>query len=257
MILVDTHCHVHDRDYGLTPAEILDHAHANRVDKMITIGTSPQNTLLAQTFCAEHPEVSFTFGYHPHEYPNPDLSAPVAVRREVEDFVRANPALFADSKLVAIGEIGLDYHYVPYNRDIQLALFEAMLQVAQDHQLPVSFHVREAFADFWPIFDNFHLPTSVLHSFSDSATELEQGLKRGLYIGVNGLSTFANLPHAPLERIILETDAPYLTPTPFRGTINKPGYIYNIAEWAAQNYQVTLDEIAQITTRNAEKLFKI
>lgn len=255
MILVDTHCHIHDDDFGIPPTEILAHAHANHVNKMITIGTSPDNTLQAQAFCTQHSEVSFTFGYHPHEYQAP--ATPKSAQTEVEQFVQAHSELFDDQKLVAIGEIGLDYHYEPYDRELQIALLEAMLQVAQDHKLPVSFHVREAFEDFWPIFDNFHLPTSVLHSFSGRPDELEQGLKRGLFVGVNGLSTFATIPHAPLNRIILETDAPYLTPKPFRGTINRPGYIYNIAEWAAQNYQVTLDEVARITTQNAENLFKI
>ena len=82
-------------------------------------------------------------------------------------------------------------------------------------------------------------------------------MKRGLYFGVNGLSTFADIPHPPLERIILETDAPYLTPKPFRGTINKPGYVKNIADWAAEYYGVDFSQIAKITTANAEKLFKI
>lgn len=253
MILVDSHCHIHDRDYGVTPDEVIAHAHENHVDKMITIGTSLENTLLAQDFCEKHPEVSFTLGFHPHEFKGDATT----IYREVEQFASSQMELFADPKLVAVGEIGLDYHYEPYDKKTQIALLEPMLQLAQDYSLPVSFHVREAFEDFWPIFDNFKLPTSVLHSFSGSQKEIEQGLNRGLYIGVNGLSTFASLPHAPLERIILETDAPYLTPTPFRGTINKPGYIYNIAEWAAQYYQTTLDEVAKITTQNAEKLFKI
>lgn len=257
MILIDTHCHIHDLDYGILPEETLAHAHANHVDKMITIGTTLENSLLAQDFCAKHSEAFFTLGYHPHEYPDQGHATPTEVHRVVEQFELANSQFFDDSKLVAIGEIGLDYHYAPYNREIQIALLESMLQVAQNHNLPVSFHVRDAFDDFWPIFDNFHLPISVLHSFSDNETRLEQGLNRGLYIGVNGLSTFAKLPHAPLNRIILETDAPYLTPKPFRGTINRPGYIYNIAEWVAQSYQVTLDEVAKITTQNAEKLFKI
>ena len=165
-----------------------------------------------------------------------------------------------DYKNYYYAEVGDLYTMCKYeNKDTKEVEYKTynLFQIAQNHNLPVSFHVRDAFDDFWSIFDNFHLPISVLHSFSDNEVRLEQGLNRGLYIGVNGLSTFAKLPHAPLDRIILETDAPYLTPKPFRGTINRPGYIYNIAEWAAQSYQVTLDEVAKITTQNAEKLFKI
>jgi TatD DNase family protein len=156
-----------------------------------------------------------------------------------------------------IGEIGLDYHFDGFDAKNQQKLLLAMLQLAQDTGKAVSFHVRDAFDDFWPIFDNFHLPTSVLHSFSDSEENLAEVLKRGLYTGVNGLSTFANIPHAPLERIIFETDAPYLTPKPVRGKINLPGYIKEIAEWATEYYHVTFDQVAEATTKNVEEIFKI
>jgi TatD DNase family protein len=96
-----------------------------------------------------------------------------------------------------------------------------------------------------------------LHSFSDSKKNLNEGLKRGLFIGVNGLSTFADIAHPPLERVVLETDAPYLTPKPFRGTMNMPGYVRNIADWAAEYYQVDLGTVANITTKNAQNIFKI
>jgi TatD DNase family protein len=132
-----------------------------------------------------------------------------------------------------------------------------MLQIAQDLKLPVSFHVRDAFEDFWPIFDNFKLPPSVLHSFTDSEENIKQALKRDLYFGVNGIATFAKISHPPLERILLETDAPFLTPVPFRGKINESAYILQIAEWAAEYYKVSLDEIADITTKNAEFIYKI
>jgi TatD DNase family protein len=96
-----------------------------------------------------------------------------------------------------------------------------------------------------------------MHSYSDSKKNLQEALKRDLYIGVNGLATFADIARPPLERIVLETDAPYLTPKPFRGKMNRPGYVRNIAEWAADFYKVELGEVARITTENAEKIFKI
>ena len=96
-----------------------------------------------------------------------------------------------------------------------------------------------------------------MHSFSDSKKNLKAALDRDLFIGVNGLATFADIVHPPLERMVLETDAPYLTPEPFRGKMNKPGYVRNIAEWAAEYYKVDFDEVARITTANAEKIFKI
>ncbi|MCR5572833.1 MAG: TatD family hydrolase [Candidatus Saccharibacteria bacterium] len=250
-MLVDTHCHIHDKGcFELSPDETLAHMHENGVDKCIVIGTDPINSVAARDFALKNAEVWWTYGYHPNDYDG---------NREklAQDLKNASSDALKSPKLVAIGEIGLDYHFDGYNRDWQAYLFENMLQIAQDMKLPVSFHIRDAFDDFWPIVDNFHLVTSVLHSFSDNEENLQQGMKRGLYFGVNGLSTFAKIPHPPLERIILETDAPFLTPKPFRGTINKPGYVKNIADWVAEYYGVNPNRIAEITTANAEKLFKI
>ncbi|MBQ8157199.1 TatD family hydrolase [Candidatus Saccharibacteria bacterium] len=235
--------------FSLDPSETLMHAHANGVDKCIVIGTDPQDSAVAQVFASQHSEVWWTFGYHPNDFDGN--------RAQLAADLRQAQHVLSDARLVAIGEVGLDYHYDGYDVAAQAHLLESMLQIAQDRQLPVSFHVRDAFADFWPIFDNFHLPTSVLHSFSDSKRNLRAGLDRGLYIGVNGLSTFADLAHAPLGRIVLETDAPFLTPEPFRGKINRPGYIKNIAEWAAAFYGVDVDTVADRTTANAAQIFKI
>ena len=250
-MLVDSHCHIHDSTcFELSPDETLAHAHENGVDKCIVIGTDPEDSKVARDFAAKYAEAWWTYGYHPNDYDgNRDKLA--------SDLKNAASDALKSPKLVAIGEIGLDYHFEGYNRDWQQYLLENMLQIAQDLKMPVSFHIRDAYDDFWPIYDNFKLPTSVLHSFSDNQANLEQGMKRGLYFGVNGLSTFADIPHAPLERIILETDAPFLTPKPFRGTINRPGYVRNIADWAAEYYGATPEDIAKITTANAEKLFKI
>ena len=240
-MLVDSHCHIHNKGYfELAPEEIIQHAHENGVDKYIVIGTDPKDSEAAFEFALQHKGVWWTYGYHPNDYDGNKAKLEA-------DLKKAKNNVLKGEKLVAIGEIGLDYHFDGYNRDWQAYLLENMLQIAQDMQLPVSFHIRDAFDDFWPIFDNFHLPTSVLHSYSDGEENLEKGIAKGFFFGVNGLSTFAQIPHPPLERIILETDAPFLTPKPFRGTINKP----------AEYYQVAFDQVAAITTANVEKLFKI
>jgi len=250
-MLVDTHCHIHDQNFfkDIPVADILAHMHANGVDKCIIIGTDPADSANACKFASQHSEVWWTFGYHPNDYDGDKAKLEA-------DFATVKP-LLDDPRLVGIGEVGLDYHFDGYNKDFQRYLLENMLQIAQDRQLPVSFHIRDAFDDFWPILDNFRLPTSVLHSFSDSKKNLREGLARGFYIGVNGLSTFADVAHAPLERIVFETDAPFLTPKPFRGKINMPGYIKNIAEWAAEFYQQDFAAVSQITTENATKIFRV
>ena len=205
-MLIDSHCHLHDKQFFdlSKTAENLAHMHENGIEKCIVIGTDPQDSAAARDFANQHSEVWWTFGYHPNDYDGD--------KARLEANLSAVKALLDDQKLVAIGEIGLDYHFDGYNKAFQCELLERMLQIAQDRKLPVSFHIREAFEDFWPIIANFHLPTSVLHSYSDSKKNMNKGLEEGFYFGVNGLATFADIVHPPLERIILETDAPFLTP---------------------------------------------
>ena len=132
------------------------------------------------------------------------------------------------------------------------------------HDLPIIFHVREAYEDFWPIFNNFRGLHGVLHSFTSNQKDLEKALERNLFIGVNGISTFAKqadlqqmFANIPLENLLLETDAPFLTPIPHRGKINTPAYVVLVAEYMAKLKQVSLEEIANITSKNANKLFSL
>ena len=238
-MLIDTHCHIHDKEmFPLDADEVLVRAKQAGVNRVIVIGTCPSDARHAQEFAAKRDGVFWAYGYHPEE------------KEEPLEF-------FRDEKLVSIGEIGLDYHYGRETRDAQIKRFEIMLDLAQRENLPVNFHVREAFEDFWPIVDSFKLKSAVLHSFSDGQENLNQGIKRGMFIGVNGLATFAKIPLPPLESMIFETDAPFLTPVPFRGKINEPGYVKNIAEWVAVAQKRDFDEVCKITTQNAERLFNL
>lgn len=242
-MLIDTHCHLHDREFF--PAELAEDMIKNAfevgVDKIICIGTSNQDSLAAQKFAANHKNTYWTYGIHPG---NAD-----------ESMLATSPDL---TSCVAIGEVGLDYHYEGYDRAAQIKLFEKMLQLAQDHDLPLSFHVREAFDDFLPIVANFPGLRGVVHSFTDSKKKLKKILSEtDFYIGVNGLATYSTLPLPPLERILLETDAPFLAPTPHRGKINQPAYIADIAKWLASKLAISPEQIAQITTANATTLFRL
>ena len=159
---------------------------------------------------------------------------------------------------VAIGEVGLDYHYEGYDRKAQIRLFEEMLQLAVDYELPVSFHVREAFDDFFPVVKNFPTVKGVVHSFTDSKKVLKRILNETeFYVGVNGLATYSTLPVPPLERILLETDAPFLAPVPYRGEKNEPAYVAEVAKWLAGRLGIETKVVAVTTTSNVEKLFKI
>jgi TatD family hydrolase len=164
------------------------------------------------------------------------------------------------SKIVAIGECGLDYYYDNSPREQQLEMLEAQLELAEKYDLPVIFHVREAFDDFWPIFDYFKALRGVLHSFTDNMSSLEKGLSRGLYVGVNGISTFATdkqemYKAIPLNRLVLETDAPFLTPVPLRGTLNEPAFLTHIAQHIANLRSISLEELSRATELNATNIF--
>ncbi len=159
---------------------------------------------------------------------------------------------------VGVGEVGLDYHSRGYDRAAQIRLLEEMLQIAVEHGLPVAFHVREAFDDFFPLVANFPQLDGVVHSFSGSKKQLRRILTdTRFYVGVNGMATYSILPVPPLERIVLETDAPFLTPKPFRDIINEPGFVREVAEWLADKLGQDIATVERETSANARRLFKI
>ena len=242
-MLIDTHCHLHDREFFTAEQaeEMLKRANDAGVKRVICIGTSHKDSVEAEKFAKEHSGVYWTYGVHPDG---------------AKEYTQSSSIRISDSHPIAIGEVGLDYHFDGYDREAQIRLFEQMLQLAIDNNLPVSFHVREAFEDFFAVVANFPSVRGVVHSFSDSKKKLKRILETtDFYIGVNGLATYSTLPLPPLERILLETDAPFLTPVPFRGIINEPAYVPCIADWLSQKMGVGLETIEKETTRNAEKLF--
>ncbi len=231
------------------------------VEKIICIGTSHEDSLAARDFANDHNNIYWTYGVHPqeatsefHSGPRPSGPSPWA------DGANSRAAALRNApnqnSLVAVGEVGLDYHYDGYDREAQIRLFEEMLQLAVDNDLPVSFHVREAFADFFAVVANFPKVRGVVHSFTDSKKTLKRILNETeFFVGVNGLATYSTLPLPPIERILLETDAPFLAPVPHRGGTNEPAYIADIAEWLASKLDISATEVAQITTDNASRLF--
>lgn len=250
-MLVDTHCHIHQSDYSLPAADVLTRAHEAGIKAMICVGTDQQSSVEAIEFAKKHEGVFATIGVHPHES-----------KHGIDSI--AELAKAGSTKLVAIGEIGLDYYYTHSSREVQMAVFEQQLQLAKDAQLPVVFHVRSAFDDFWPIVANFSGIRGVMHSFTDSFASLERALAAGFYVGVNGISTFTRdteqtetFRRIPLDRLLLETDAPFLTPTPYRGKVNEPSMVSEVAKYHANLRDISYDEIASHTSHNAKILFGI
>ena len=289
-MLIDSHSHLHDPQFfSAEEAEAcIKRAHEAGVEKIVCIGTDPQDSLVARDFAMTHDGVYWTYGIHPEETSlesnstfssvglefsstsytgqpaEPSLrDEPVGGVRNIRvensnHFILQKKQSIDSSKLVAIGEVGLDYHYEGYNREAQIKLFEQMLQLAVDNDLPVSFHIREAFADFFPIIENFPKVRGVVHSFTDSKKVLKRILNEtDFYVGVNGLATYSTLPTPPLERILLETDAPFLAPIPHRGSTNEPAYIADIARWLAEKLELPLEAVASVTSKNIENLYNM
>lgn len=250
-MLIDTHCHIHESDYPLDAEEVLKRAHENGVDQVICVGTDPESSREAIEFANKHDNVFATVGIHPY-YAKEGIC-------DLEKLVDIN-----NKKIVAIGETGLDYSSDRSSPAEQKRLLKAQIKLALKYDLPIAFHVRDAFDDFWPIFDSFSGIRGVLHCFSDTFQNAQKGIERGLYIGINGIYTFTKdekqkkmFNTLPLKNIIFETDAPYLTPVPFRGTINEPAFVRNVADFGSANRNISEKEIASVTTANAKALFSL
>ena len=249
-MLIDTHCHIHEADYPLDIEEVLKRAHNNGITKIICVGTNTQDSINAINFASNHDGVYAAAGIHPH-YASGGME-------DLEFIINSHR-----QSIVAIGEIGLDYHYDNSSHEDQIKLLKAQIELALKYDLPIIFHVREAFDDFWPIFDNFIGIRGVLHSFTDTPENAKKALERGLYIGVNGYSTFTKneteknmFKSLPIEKLVLETDAPFLTPEPFRGKVNESAFAKVIAEYHSSIRQISFDQVADTTSANANKLFK-
>lgn len=251
-MLIDSHCHIHSKDYPDGLGAYL-RAQKTGVKNIICVGTDIEDSKLAVEFSSQHEGVFAAIGIHPHEaIKNLDNTEQLKVLFNSEN----------TKSIVAVGEIGLDYFYEHSDRKLQQQLLEKQLQLAKDLKLPTIFHVRDAFDDFWPIFDNFSDVRGVLHSFTDTMENAEKAFSRNLFIGVNGISTFTKdknqqqlFKDIPLSKTLLETDSPYLTPSPYRGKLNEPAYVEVVAKHLAKERDISFDEVASQTSHNATNLF--
>lgn len=252
-MLIETHCHL---DYlKAAPLEELRRlAREAGIEKIITIGVDPKNLDQARAIALACEEVYYTQGIHPHDSKDAtDVEFDKIITRSVEP------------KMVAVGEIGLDYHYNNSPRDIQLKVFEKQLQIACDQDLPVVIHTREAEEDTKALLRNFssHLKRKgVVHSFTSSPELAEVALAEGFWLGFNGIITFKKAENVqevvkltPMERILLETDSPFLTPVPHRGKENAPHYLPFIAEKVAELKGMDVKDVKELARSNSLRCF--
>ncbi len=252
---VDTHCHIQFDDYELDPEEVIKGAIADGVTRMLCVGCTLEDSKRAVEFAARHRSIWASIGIHPHE---------AKLYVDNDELLQEFRSLATKPRVVAVGEIGLDYYYRHSEPELQKEMLRFQLTLAQEHDLPVIFHVREAFPDFFAILDEFEGVRGVIHSFTGTKQELDEILSRGLSVGVNGIMTFTKnadqlevAKAIPLNKLLLETDAPFLTPTPFRGTICQPKRVVNTAEFLSNLRGESLGELAVATTQNALALFRL
>jgi TatD DNase family protein len=250
--LIDTHAHVHIDRFDADRAEVLSRTEAAGVARLINIGYDLPSSYASAALAAEHPQIYATAGIQPHyalETTDADLAEIVA--------------LLQQPKIVALGEIGLDYHHNRAPHDAQHDLFRRQLGLAREHGMPVVIHTREARDDTLAILgDAARGLTIVMHAFSGDWAYAEACLELGAYLSFAGPVTFPKAielhevaQRAPLDRILIETDCPYLTPHPFRGKRNEPAYVALIAERIAALRGVSRDAIAAAVWDNAQRAF--
>lgn len=270
MELVDTHCHIQSSGLKkgervtrelwakapeLTGEKMVADAAAGSVTRLICVGCDLDDSRLAIDFAQSHESCWASLGIHPHEAQH--FSGK-------QDQLKMFTSLATQPKVVAVGECGLDYYYEHSPKKAQVEILRFQIELALERDLPVIFHVREAFDDFWPVFDGYDGLNGVVHSFTDSKDNLQKALDRGLYVGVNGIATFTKKPEQleaykaiPLDRLLLETDAPFLAPVPHRGRVNQPRCTKQVAEFLAGLRGEKVEDLARATTTTARRLFGI
>ena len=254
MMLFDTHAHMDDRAFDTDREELLSALPGQGLALVMNPGCSLESSRNAVRLAKEYDYIYAAVGSHPDAADEVDE----AVLEEYRKLCKLNP------KVKAIGEIGLDYHYEGIPRDIQLKAFRAQMELARELGLPVIVHERDAHEDGMAVVRNFPEVTGVFHCYSGSAEMARQLVDKGWYIGFTGVLTFKNARKAvevassiPLERIVLETDCPYMAPEPFRGRRNDPGKLYRMAEKLAEIRGLSVEEIRSVTLENGRRLYRI
>ncbi|MGN0173826.1 MAG: TatD family hydrolase [Acutalibacteraceae bacterium] len=249
-MIIDTHAHYDDERFDDNLADILSEMKQNGVEKIITCAVNYDNAEKVLELCDKYEMLYAAVGIYPHETSGQNWD-----RDRLE-------RLAGHKKAVAIGEIGLDYYYDDSSRETQLDIVKKQISLANELGLPITYHDREAHADTMEILKEYK-PKGVIHCFSGSVEMAKEIIKLGMYLGIGGALTFKNarvLPNVvkeiPLSKLVLETDAPYMTPVPFRGKCNRSDYIIYIAEKIAEIKGVSVSEVLKVTSENAVKIFE-
>lgn len=247
-MFTDTHCHLYKEYYNDLECTIKD-AKENGVHRYISDADNIESCYEMLELSKRFKDVYITLGIHPQNcYEDTNV---------VDELIKDN---IESGKIVAVGEIGLDYYYDKDDKEQQIKIFEEQLKIAEKYNLPVVVHSREATKDTIDILKKYKVK-GVIHCFSGSLESAKEYIKMGYYIGIGGVMTFKNakigdvIKELPVNRLLLETDAPFLAPVPFRGHQNEPKYIKNIAEYAANLLNISVEELSKQTEKNIRDIF--
>jgi TatD DNase family protein len=243
----DNHCHLPVGDEG--DVQVADAAAAG-VGRLVNVGTDVEHSRQAIAVARRHPDVWATAGVHPHD-----------AAGGLDGLVD----LLDQPEVVAVGECGLDYHYDHSPRDVQRSAFAAQVALAQAHDLALVIHTREAWDDTFDVLAETGVPArTVLHCFTGGPQEARRGLEAGMYLSFSGIVTFKTADDVrqaaqlcPLDRLLVETDAPYLTPVPHRGQPNRPALVALVGQAVAETKGLAVDQVAEATWANAERLYRL
>jgi TatD DNase family protein len=254
-MLFDTHVHLNAEQFNEDLQEVIDRAQAEGVEKMVVVGFDRPTITKAIELCETYDFIYASVGWHPVD----------AIDMKPEDLEWLRE-LSAHPKVVALGEMGLDYHWDKSPKEIQKEVFKKQIQLAREVNLPIIIHNREATSDIVEILKEEGAAEvgGIMHCFSGSVETAKECLDMNFYISLGGPVTFKNAKKpkevaeaVPLDRLLIETDCPYLAPHPYRGKRNEPAFVKLVAEQIAELKGISYDEVAKATTENAKKLFDI
>lgn len=252
--MIDSHCHLADLKFSDDLQEVIFRAKDNGVKAMVTISDDINEARRCITIADEYEGIYCAIGIHPHNAK--DWSE--GTQQQVKRLLQSSP------KVKAVGEIGLDYHYMNSPKEAQLIAFRDQLIIAQELKLPVVVHCREAIGDVWTIVEHMRPERMVLHCCTEAWDDVKPLVEMGYMLSFTGIATYPSsdeirktIRECPLDHMMIETDAPYLAPVPHRGKRNEPAYVKEVAKVIAGIKGVSMEEVVSMTTANAQAFFGI
>lgn len=252
--MIDSHCHLADTQFDADREEVIARAKKASVTQIVCIADTLEEAEKCRIVAEAHEGITFTVGIHPHVAKSFDAKRDLPLMRKMA----------AHPKCRAIGEIGLDYHYMNNPMDTQKRTFEEQLKLAKELNLPAVVHCRESVKDVWTIVNHVKPQTLVVHCCTEKWEDGERFVKAGYFLSFTGIATYPKssdiretIKQCPQNQLMIETDSPYLAPLPHRGKRNEPAFVVEVARIVAEIKGISLQEVDTITTRNAVEFFHL